>query len=954
MAEPSGIKAFSIFGEISLPGAPGIINQLGQFERAGQKAAKALGPLSKEMVILAGGLAAATAAVGIFTATSIRNFAQFEDALTQATAIFPDLDRAMRDKLAGAAREVGRTTVFSARQGAEALFFLASAGLEAEQAISALPVVAQFAQAGMFDLARSTELLGDSVAALGLKSDDARQNMVNMTRVADVLAKANVLSQATVEQFADALTNRAAPALRLVGKDVEEGTAVLAAMAQAGVKGAEAGTRLDIVLRDLQKAALQNKDEFEALGVAVFDGNGEMRHLADILADLEGLFAGVSDEQRRATITALGFQERSVSALLTLLGFSNQIREFDAELRKAGGTAKELSERQMDSLTKQLGLLFANLKDVTIGFGGFISEALHLKDILKGLNAGMSQFGNISKVVLGIWSKSPSLIKSAFEESTDEVIDRLSEQKAFLDTLRRDAAQPTDVALFRVSEGPAGTGQFDLFGQRAEAAREAEGDRTDAAREASRTIRIYTLEDLEIDVQAGRRSLQEFRRRLAEKLAASQNDIERRRELQQKLDQVDQEIFQRSIQRAQARASLELTQGETFTRQVSDAIARSGADAEGQLRLERQRTHLEFLAFLEQQLRRTDLNEQQRLAVEVQAMQVRRQIGDALFQDLEQKRRAESEAHNRFIQEQREREEALRDFRLATGELTLEARLQELKVQAASERAAGLSTLATETETLDIARQLTQGRIEAAKGLAKTNREAATEVLLAWREQLAALGLLFPALEDVIAKALGDVGETAEEETQLIGEKDLFKAGEEFSRFFFRGLTEGFGTFEETLKRLVLQIVESIFIRGVKTLLGILSPSRVAMGFGEQYGMGLVQGLDDQRAHVQAAVHRLVAPLTVPLPTPDFSSQLAAPLEAAQRLASFTGGPRLGTGGGEERPSFDLRLDVSRLPTPRNPIEARRDAEVLHFLAEGLRDLEYAGWRPGTRRKGAR
>ncbi len=61
-------------------------------------------------------------------------------------------------------------------------------------------------------------------SALGLTVDNAEENLGNLTRVTDVLVKANTLANATVQQFSEALTNKAGAALRILNKDVEEGT----------------------------------------------------------------------------------------------------------------------------------------------------------------------------------------------------------------------------------------------------------------------------------------------------------------------------------------------------------------------------------------------------------------------------------------------------------------------------------------------------------------------------------------------------------------------------------------------------------------------------------------------------------------------------------------------------------------------------------------------------------
>jgi TP901 family phage tail tape measure protein len=201
--------------------------------------------------VLAGG--AALAGLGIL---SIKTFADFDDAMTKSLAIMGNVSKVMREDMSDAARQVAKTTTFSAKEAAEAYFFLASAGLDAAQSLEAMPRVAAFAQAGNFELALATDLLTDAQSALGLTVDDTAQNMENMSRVSDVLIKANTMSNATAQQFSEALTNKAGPALRATNKSIEEGIAVLAVFADQGIKGAEAGTKLGIVLRDLQTKAL--------------------------------------------------------------------------------------------------------------------------------------------------------------------------------------------------------------------------------------------------------------------------------------------------------------------------------------------------------------------------------------------------------------------------------------------------------------------------------------------------------------------------------------------------------------------------------------------------------------------------------------------------------------------------------------------------------------------------
>ena len=330
--------------------------------------------------VLAGAAIAATkiiaSAATAIAGFSIREFAKFDDAMTKSTAIMGDLSDSMRKDMSDAAREVALSTTFAADEAAEAFFFLASAGLDAEQSIAALPQVAQFAQAGAFDLARATDLLTDAQSALGLTSDDTAENLENMARVSDVLAKANTIANASIEEFSQALTEKAGVAMQQLGVDVEEGAAALAIFADQGVKGTKAGTLLNTTLEGLTRTADENKEAYDRLGVSVFDNEGEMRNLADIVGDLDGAFDGMSTQARNAELRNLGFTRQARDGVLQLLGNADALREYEAALRDSAGTTEDIADKQLQSFNAQLSLLRSGLSDVAISIGEALAGPL--------------------------------------------------------------------------------------------------------------------------------------------------------------------------------------------------------------------------------------------------------------------------------------------------------------------------------------------------------------------------------------------------------------------------------------------------------------------------------------------------------------------------------------------------------------------------------------------------
>ena len=292
-----------------------------------------------------------------------RQFIDFEDKLNQSLAIMQTTEE-QQEAMAKASRKVAIESRISASESAEAFFFLASAGLDAEQSISALPQVTKFAQAGMFDMALATDLATDSQSALGLTVADAEQNLQNLTRVTDVLVKANTLANASVQQFAEALTTKSGSALKVTNKSIEEGVAVLSAFADRGVKGAEAGEKLNQLLRDTTRAVGKNAEVFKKYNIDIVDSEGNLKNLADVIDELDGGMEGLSDQQKAVLLDQLGLNRGVADAVKILSGAGDQIREYQEALMGAGGTTQEVADNQVLSLQGQIDILSSKFSEI--------------------------------------------------------------------------------------------------------------------------------------------------------------------------------------------------------------------------------------------------------------------------------------------------------------------------------------------------------------------------------------------------------------------------------------------------------------------------------------------------------------------------------------------------------------------------------------------------------------
>lgn len=353
-----------------------------QTDSFSQRMAKSFNDVNNAMKTMAATIAAPITLMGTL---GVKAFSDFDAAMTNSTAIMAQMTGEQRKQMEDLALSLSTTGKQTPTQMAEAYFYLASAGLSVEQSLAALPAVQKFATAGNFDLAMATTLAADAQASLGLKVADATQNMQNMVRITDVLVRANTLANANVQQFSKALTTQAGAAMKSFGVRLEEGVAVLAALADQGIKSEKAGQSFSRFLRVMTAAAVTHAAAHKRLGIAVFDANGKLRNQADVLENLETVLRPMNDQLRSAELLNLGFEARLQQSILPLLGTSKAVREYERELNEAGGTTEEVSKKTLKSFENQVVMVKNQVITLAITLGAVLAPALLI------INDGVSQ-----------------------------------------------------------------------------------------------------------------------------------------------------------------------------------------------------------------------------------------------------------------------------------------------------------------------------------------------------------------------------------------------------------------------------------------------------------------------------------------------------------------------------------------------------------------------------------
>lgn len=233
--------------------------------------------------------------VGDFVKDAVSTYSDFNQAMANTSAIAGANEEQMK-KLENAALEMGKKTTKTATEASEALGYMALAGWDVDTSIASLEPVLRLSEATQMDLATCSDLVTDSMSALGLTADQ-------LTDYLNVTCQANNKSNTTAQALMEAMIG-CGGAAKSAGMDYKQTAAALGILANNGVKGAEAGTALNSMLVRMTTKDVAQK-AFKELGVSIYDSSGQMRNMQDILVELNGAMSGLTQEQKNNYMSAI-------------------------------------------------------------------------------------------------------------------------------------------------------------------------------------------------------------------------------------------------------------------------------------------------------------------------------------------------------------------------------------------------------------------------------------------------------------------------------------------------------------------------------------------------------------------------------------------------------------------------------------------------------------------------
>lgn len=301
---------------------------------------------------------------------SIRQIANFQEAVNGLAAVSGATADEM-ERLEDQARTLGATSRFSAQQAAEGQRFLAQAGFEVNETLSATPGILQLAAAGSLDLATAADIASNVLGGMRLEVDQ-------LNRVNDVLAATAARSNTSIQQLGKALSF-AAPFAAGAGIEIEELSAAIGVMSDSGIQASRAGTGMVGVIRQLSKVTTEGERVLARYGLSVEDVNIESRGLAPVLETLREANLNTAD-----AIALFGSEAGAAAQVL--------VNDYKGAIEGATGEAERMANQMNQGLVPAfLGLASAASESV-----------LQLGD--SGLAGGLESLVVSATGVISVWN----------------------------------------------------------------------------------------------------------------------------------------------------------------------------------------------------------------------------------------------------------------------------------------------------------------------------------------------------------------------------------------------------------------------------------------------------------------------------------------------------------------------------------------------------------------------
>lgn len=332
---------------------------------------------------------------------------QFEDTMAAVRAVAQtsgSFTEGAFKRMSAEARALGATTRFSATEAAEGLKFLSMAGFTAEESTAALGSTLKLAQAGALDLGSAADIVSNIMTAFGGKANETAQ-------YANALAVVAARSNTDITQLGEAM-KYIGPIAGGLGRDVEEVSAAIGTLGNAGVQSSMAGTALRGVLIQLADPTSKAHRALREMGMTM-----EELDMTDPANSMVQVFQRMADVGVDATNSFSIFGARAGVAAQQLTANIGKFRELEGEVKNNRGALDEMAETMDDTLTGASKRVRSAWQEMLLQFGDSGINDI-LREIVEDVAAMISKW-NESGAIVAAGQKVAMVIETIYNALKD-------------------------------------------------------------------------------------------------------------------------------------------------------------------------------------------------------------------------------------------------------------------------------------------------------------------------------------------------------------------------------------------------------------------------------------------------------------------------------------------------------------------------------------------------------
>ena len=273
-------------------------------------------------------------------------------------------------QLEQSALKLGGSTKFTASQVAELQISFSKLGFTADEILNVTEGTLNLATAFGLDLGQSASVAGATLRAFGLDASET-------TRLTDVMATSFASTALDMEKFSNSMSF-VAPVASVAGFSLEDTTAILGTLANAGISGSMAGTALRTMMLDLTNSSSKLSKE---LGTGI----SSVEELEEALQTLKD--SGKSTEDMLKLV-----DKRAVSAFSILLEGTGTIGDLATEFENATGAGQIMATEMLDTLQSKFKIMQSASEDLGIAFFDTFDNALkNATDVMTDAIGGLAE-----------------------------------------------------------------------------------------------------------------------------------------------------------------------------------------------------------------------------------------------------------------------------------------------------------------------------------------------------------------------------------------------------------------------------------------------------------------------------------------------------------------------------------------------------------------------------------